>query len=123
MELFYFSEKLKKQCTNLEEARKLFGGNIQLSISLLSRINALTQTETLKDIVVQPHFHFHKLVNKKRKNLEGYFAIDVKSRTDSWRIILQPLDENENPFIPCNIDEIAGKVKIIVIKEVSQHYE
>lgn len=123
MELVYFNEKTKKKCTDLKEAKKLFGGNIQLSISLLARINALSQAETLKDIIIQPPFHFHRLVNKNNKNLEGYFAIDVKSRKDSWRIILQPLDENENPYIPCNIDEIAGKVKIIAIKEVSQHYE
>ena len=51
------------------------------------------------------------------------FAIDVRSRKDKWRIIIQPLDENENAFIPCNIDQIADKVKTIEIKEVSQHYE
>ena len=26
--------------------------------------------------------------------MEGYFAIDVKSRREQWRIILQPLDKN-----------------------------
>lgn len=94
-----------------------------MSVSLLSRINALKQAEILKDIVVQPAFHFHKLKNKDGRNLEGYFAIDVKSRRDKWRIILQPLDENEKSYIPCNIDQIAGKVKILEISEVSKHYE
>ena len=55
--------------------------------------------------------------------LDGYFALDVKSRSEQWRIILQPLDNDENPYIPCNIDEIAGKVKILEISEVSKHYE
>ena len=40
-----------------------------------------------------------------------------------WRIILQPLDEQENVFDPCNIDEIAAIVKIVEIREVSAHYE
>lgn len=123
MELVYVSEKLKAQCTNLKAAKKLFNGDSQLSVSLLSRINALEQADTLKDIVVQPTFHFHKLKNKNGRNLEGYFAVDVKSRTEQWRIILQPLDEDENPYIPCNIDQIAGKVKIVEISEVSKHYE
>lgn len=123
MELIYASEKLKKQCTSVKEAKKLFGGNVLLSTSLLARINALTQAETLKDIVVQSTFHFHNLKNKGGRNLEGYFAIDVKSRKDAWRIIIEPLDENEQPYVPCNIDEIAGKVRIIEISEVSQHYE
>lgn len=51
------------------------------------------------------------------------FAIDVKSRPDKWRIILQPLNENRLPFDPCNIDEIADNVRIVEITEVSSHYE
>ena len=54
--------------------------------------------------------------------MEGYFAIDVKSRREPWRIILQPLDEEKNAYVPCNIDEIAGKVKIVEIMEVSKVY-
>ena len=123
MELIYASETLKSQCTNRKAAKKLFHGDSQLSVSLLSRINALQQAEILKDIIVQPIFHFHKLKNKNGRNLEGYFAIDVKSRRDPWRIILQPLDVNEKPYIPCNIDQIAGKVKVVEISEVSKHYE
>lgn len=123
MEVLYTSEKLKAQCTNVKDAKKLFNGDSQLAISLLARINALQSAETLKDIVVQPTFHFHNLKNKNGRNLEGYFAIDVKSRREQWRIILQPLDENENPYVPCNIDQIAGKVKVIKVSEVSKHYE
>ncbi len=55
--------------------------------------------------------------------MEGYFAIDVKTIKEPWRIILQPLDENKVPYDPCNIDEIAGYVKIVEIREVSKHYE
>lgn len=80
MELVYVSETLKSQCTNIKAARKLFHGDSQLSISLLARINALQQAEMLKDIIVQPAFHFNKLKNKGRKKLEGYFAIDVRSK-------------------------------------------
>lgn len=123
MELVYASEKLKNQCTSIKATKKLFNGDAVLSISLLARINALENANNLKDIVVQPTFHFHNLKNKKSRNLEGYFAIDVKSRKEQWRIILQPLDEDKNPYNLCNIDQIAGSVKIIEISEVSKHYE
>ena len=116
MELVYASEALRSQCTNVKAAKKLFHGDLQLSVSLLSRINALEQADVLKDIVVQPAFHFHKLKHKSGRDLEGYFAIDVRSRRD-------PLDENGTPYVPCNIDQIAGKVRIIEISEVSRHYE
>jgi proteic killer suppression protein len=124
MKLLYKNNKIKLICEDSREAKKYFGGNINLAISLLGRINALVNAETIMDIVVQPQFHFHKLYNLgKNKNLDGLFAIDVKSRVDKWRIILQPLDDNEQEFIPCNIDEIGNNVRIVKIEEVSNHYE
>lgn len=123
MELYYSSDKVENQCLSMKAAKKLFGGDEMLSRSLMSRINALQQANNLKDIIVQPSFRFHKLENKRGKNLEGYFAIDVKSIREPWRIILEPLDEKRVPFVPCNVDEIADKVRIVEITEVSRHYE
>lgn len=123
MELQYVSEKIKIQCTSVKAAKKLFGGDNVLSTSLLARINVLEKADTIKDIIVQPTFHFHNLSNKNGRNLEGFFAIDVKSRREQWRIILQPLDENKNPFNPCYIDQISSYVRIVEITEVSKHYE
>lgn len=123
MKLEYSSDKVKLHCTSIKAAKKLFGGNEILARSLLARINALENAENIKDIIVQPAFHFHKLKNKNGRDLEGYFAIDVKSRKDKWRLILQPLNEEKQPYEPCNIDQIAGNVKIVEITEVSKHYE
>ena len=123
MELVYTDAKTEEQCTSLKAARKLFGGDNALANSLLARINALKQADTIKDIIVQPTFRFHKLENKGGRDLKGYFAIDVKSRRDQWRIILEPLDENKEPYVPCNIDEISQSVRTVGIMEVSKHYE
>lgn len=123
MEIVYASEKLKTQCTSLKAAIKLFGGQKDLAISLLARINALKSAPSIKDIVVQRPFHFHQLKNKNGKNFEGWFAIDVKTRREPWRIILRPLNSDKKPFVPCHIDEIAEYVEIVEIKEVSKHYE
>ena len=123
MKLIYSNDKTKEQCTSMKAAKKLFGGNDMLAKSLMARINALKQADTIRDIVVMPTFHFHKLRNKDGRDLEGYFAINVKSRKDQWRIILEPLDENKEPYVPCNIDEIARMVRISEIMEVSKHYE
>ena len=123
MELVYATEKVERQCTSVKEAKKLFGGDMVLATSLQARINALRNADSIKDIIVQPTFHFHNLQNKSGRNLEGYFAIDVKSRREQWRIILQPLDDTKKPYNPCYIDQIAGSVKIVEIAEVSKHYE
>lgn len=123
MKLEYSSEEVRRQCTSVKAANKLFGGKASLTTSLFARINALENAEHIKDIIVQPTFRFHDLKNKKGKNLEGFFAIDVKTIREPWRIILQPLNENMQPFDPCNIDEIADSVRIVEIVEVSKHYE
>lgn len=123
MELVYASDKVRIQCTSVKAAKKLFGGNAELVKSLFARINALQMADTIMDIIVQPTFYFHKLGNMNRKNLEGFFAIDVKSRKEQWRVILQPLNENKEPFEPCQIDRISSYVRIVEITEVSKHYE
>ena len=123
MDLIYTTEKLRKLCQSTSIATKFFGGKKILAISLAARINALQNAVSLKDIIVQNQFCFHQLKNKNGKNLNGYFAIDVKSRTDPWRIILRPLDNNKRPFVPCHIDTIAEYVEIVEIREVSKHYE
>ena len=115
----YANDKVRLQCTSLKDATKLMGGDKNLAIKLHSRIIAIEQAEVIKDIISLPNFHFHNLHGKR----EGYFAIDVRSRKDKWRIILQPLDENEEIYDPCHIDEIAAVVKIVEISEVSAHYE
>lgn len=123
MKVNYSTEKVKNLCEDLRIAKKFFNGNTLLANSLMARINALKQADTIKDIIVQPAFHFHKLINKNGRDLEGYFAIDVKSRCEQWRIIIEPLDENEQTYNPCNIDEIAENVRVVEIMEVSKHYE
>lgn len=119
MKVRYANDKVELQCTSLKAATKLFGGDKNLAVSLMSRVNAIERADIIKDIISIPPFHFHNLHGKR----EGLFAVDVKSRMDKWRIILQPLDEEERPYDPCHIDEIAGIVKIVEIREVSAHYE
>lgn len=98
MELEFSSEKVKLQCMDIKAAGKLFGGNKALDISLMARINALKNAETIKDIIIMPTFRFHKLDNKNGRDLKGCFAIDVKTRKEPWRIILQPLTDEKEIF-------------------------
>ena len=123
MDIIFDTIKIEKQCTNLSDAQKVFGGDKSLAISLLSRINTIRQAETLHDIIALKPLRFHNLHNKKGRDLEGYFAIDVKNIKIKWRIILQLLDINKEEFNPCHIDKIINDVRYIKIKEVSPHYE
>lgn len=122
MELVYANSKIRNQCTSLTAASKLFGGQKGLAISLHARVNALKQAPNIMDIIVQKQFRFHQLNHFKGKP-ETFFAIDVKTKRDPWRLILRPLDNDKKPFKPCYIDQIAQFVEIVEIAEVSKHYE
>ena len=119
MKLYYSSEKLERQCTSVREARRLFGGDLALANKLLARIYYLQREDLLTLIIRQPALRFHNLKGK----YQGLFAIDVKTRREPWRIIMEPLDDNGIPYDPCHIDEIADMTKTILIREVSKHYE
>lgn len=123
MEVVYASSKVERQCEKKSAARKLFGGDEVLANALLARIQQLKAAATLRDIICTPALHFHALHNKGKSKLEGYFAIDIKTRKDAWRLILQPLDEDQAPFVPCNIDEISGFVRVVRVEKVSKHYD
>ena len=124
MQILYKDKKTEKICTVFKEASKYFGGDKKMAEALFDRMSLLRSLETIWYVTIFPNFRFHKLINKgKNKNLEGLFSIDVKTSKDKWRIIIEPLDDNYNPFVPCNIDEISKIVRIIEIKEVSNHYE
>lgn len=84
MELIYAAEKIESQCTSVKAASKLFGGDTVLVRSLLARINALKQAETIKDIIVQPTFHFHKLEKKNGREEERLIRLRGVSRL--WRL-------------------------------------
>ena len=70
VQLLYNNSKVQKQCTDLKNCKKLFGGNAALATSLFARINAMQQANVIKDIVMMPtFFYFHKL----NGNMDGFF--------------------------------------------------
>ena len=83
MQLLYSNGKVQKQCTDLKTARKLFGGNSALAISLFARINAMQQANVIRDIVMMPTFHFHKLSG----NMNGYFAMNLHPHAVLSRVL------------------------------------
>lgn len=117
MQVIFSKKKEEKICRDFLKAKKEYGE--QVATSIMSRINILENAKTLKDIIVMPNLRFHALEGREK----GLFAIDARNKKDPWRIILEPLDEKGHKFIPCNIDEIVLNVKIIMIVEVSKHYE
>lgn len=52
MKIRYESKTVEKQCTSVKAANKLLGGQKQLTVSLMARMEALKAATNLKDIVL-----------------------------------------------------------------------
>ena len=50
LKIEYKNDKVKGQCTSVKTAKKLFGGDETLATCLHSRVNALENADTLRDI-------------------------------------------------------------------------
>lgn len=117
MNIQYKNDTVKKQCTDLKKAKKYFG---EYADDVLGRINIIEEMTSFKDLLGLPFLHCHSLSGK-RKN---YWAIDVKGRKCSLRIILAPLDENGNIIqLDADFSNKCTSLNIILIEEVSNHYE
>lgn len=63
-------------------------------------------------------YHLHRL----KGNLKKLYALDL-GRTSGYRLIIVPLDDNENEWKESDVNRIYRSTKITIVKEVSNHYE
>lgn len=64
-------------------------------------------------------YNLHSLSGDK----EGKFALDIDGRRSGMRLIITPLDDDENEIDKGNINDLYKASKIILVWEVSNHYE
>ena len=102
-------------CTNEKEAFKKLGKEV--AIKLFAVINLLENAVNLKDILVLPQYNLHIL----RGDLKGRYSIYLGRKT-GFRLILIPLDENED-VIECSDMSVYTIAVCVEILEVSKHYE
>lgn len=112
MHIEYKNNDVEKVCNNLNEAKKRYP--IKVANKLMKVINFIKNADSLQDIIQYPPFHFHDLKGDRK----GLYAIDIDGRRSSYRLILMQMDEKLT-----DIYAIAKSVEIIMILEVSKHYE
>lgn len=117
MEIKYKNKKTQKQCTNYVQAKKDF--NEIVARLLHSRINFIDNAKCFADIVNNPSFHFHGLSGKE----QGLYAIDL-GRKIGFRLLIEPLKDNEESLKnEKDIEELKRCTKIVLVVEVTNHYE
>lgn len=117
MIITYKDSKVRERCTNYKLAKKDY--NIKVAEALHSTINFIENAETLMDIKNFPPFNLHPL----HRDRVGTFAIDLGGRKTGYRLIIRPLDDEGNEWKKSDVNAIYKATKIMIILEVTNHYE
>jgi plasmid maintenance system killer protein len=72
---------------------------------------------SLSDIVHYPPYHFHQLKGDRKHE----WALNLGET--GYRVSLIPLDDQENEIVDGDIIHICKLIKIVLVTEVSNHYE
>jgi len=116
MEVMYKNHKLNELCHDYRKAQKEFGKTA--AEKLMSLINLLESAENLQDIDAMRIYHLHPL----QGNRKGEFALDL-GRKLGYRLIIIPLDENSKEWEEKEVSIIYKATRIVLVWEVSNHYE
>lgn len=88
-----------------------------VSTKLKQAENFIQQATSLRDVAAYPPFRFHLL----KGNRKGEWGIYLGNT--GYRITLIPCDDDGNELIGGDILSKATTIKIILVTEVSNHYE
>lgn len=102
-----FSSKYKKKWRYPEQVKK----------RLVSTENYILQAPSLKDIANYPPFHFHQL----KGNRKGEWSIYLGNT--GYRVTMIPCDDEGNEIKQGDIIAQCHTIRIVLVTEVSNHYE
>lgn len=89
----------------------------QVVEKLISAENFIVQAASLQDVAKYPPFHFHHLVGDRQGEWSIYLG------NTGYRVTLIPCDESGGEIIKGDIMVQCKSIKVILVTEVSNHYE
>ena len=117
MEIVYRDKKTYKLCTDFNYAKKEL--NVKVAEKLHALVGILQSAETLYDLSGLSAYRLHRL----QGNMDGKFALDIAGRRSGYRLIVIPLDSNGKEWNSNDKNDIYRMTEIVLIWEVSNHYE
>lgn len=85
---------------------------------LLAAENYIKQASSLQDIVNYPPFHFHSMKGKRKNEWSIYLGKET-----GYRVTLIPCDEENREITSGDIIAQCKTIKVVMVTEVSNHYE
>lgn len=116
MNIQYKDNKIRKLCNDHRVAVKQL--NSRVADRLHEVLNFINSAENLLDVAKMPAYRLHPLSGDRA----GSFAIDLIKKS-GFRLILIPVDENENEYTTKDVDIIYRSSSTIILLEVSNHYD
>ena len=116
MEIVFKNKKLEEVCLNTKKSIQKYGDKGGKKLSML--ISAICAADNLLDIYLMPQYRMHALVGDRKKQ----YSL-VISKSSKYRLIVYPLDENNNIMISGDNENLMMKTCVMIeIVEVSDHY-
>lgn len=118
MKFEYKPPGLKDDYENERIMKKKYGDRI--AVGMLKFLGALEAATNANDLKRLPVF----FMEHKKGNLKEYYSVSLDKKRSKWRLMIQMIDENGKVLVPTdNETEFLKSIKIIRIKEMSEHYD
>lgn len=111
MEIVYKNKKVEKLCKDYNYAKRMLP--LKQAQKLYKAINFIEQASDLSAVLNFRPFNFHDLKGDRK----GQYAIDIGSRRDGYRLIMEFDTDKVTVFSK------PTSVKIVEIIEMGMHYE
>ncbi len=115
MELLFRNNRAEKQFSS--RFKKTWSYPKQVQIKLEAAENYIISASSLLDIAGYPPFHFEKLKGKRKDEWS------IRLGNTGYRVTLVPCDDDGNEIIGGDVLANCKYIKIIMVTEVSNHYE
>lgn len=113
----YHDKKVEKLCKDLKKAQKELPAVVAEKLHAL--INLIESAENLRDIDEMQIYHLHSLQGRR----EGQYALDIAGRKSGYHLLITPLDADGNEWKEKDRNVVYNSTKVIIVWEVSNHYE
>ena len=115
MQIIFKNTKVEKQFSSKHRMNWSYPKQVQ--IKLLATENYILQADSLRDVANFPPFHLEKL----RGNHKDEWSIRLGNT--GYRVIFYPCGEDGKAMIGGDVLARCRGIRIVMIMEVSNHYE
>lgn len=115
MIILYKNKTAEKQFSS--KYRNTWNYPKQVCTKLVAAENFIANASSLQDVAAYPPFNFHRLAGKRKDEWSIYLG------NTGYRVTLIPCDEENKEITTGDILAQCKSIKVMLVTEVSNHYE